>query len=177
MKTLLILLLSMTFTVQSQANTCRDLYQSDVWDQVTMQDVGEGYIYGSGIAGMAAGGVAGCYIGSLFAGFGLGIMIGAPILLYSGLGSVKGVIALHNLKPNKMIRLIDQAEFYAENQGTPGKTLLKLWKKLDQKYTLKELSDHIAKGNQDLSLCTMDHVSFNYLKKMIRQGQVQVSSK
>ncbi len=184
MKRLLIGLLALSIASTSfGSTTCEDLYEYDVWNSLDFSEDNadkvvklKGWANGTSLAGFAFSGIIGAATAT--EGMLLPIVLAGtaagPVVILAGIGATAGVIAIHNHKPNKMIKLINESERYSRVQGTPGKQLRKLYKKLDQKYSLKELADHISKGNKDQSLCSTDNVSFRKLKKMIKNGDIKL---
>ena len=174
MRLLLIGLIALTITSASFATTCKDLYRQDKWGSVGISEDAGMAILGTGTAGFAMSGFIGAMTvtsSQLIPVILVGTAAG-PVAILGGIGATAGAIAIHNHKPNKMIKLIEQSELYSKVQGTPGKQLRMLSKKLDNKYSLKEIADYISAGNRDLSLCSTDLVSFRNLKNMIRSGEI-----
>lgn len=158
-------LLLLSFSIQaSEATTCLDLYEKKKM-YIDIEATTNGILGSSVAVGGAAGMVAGAVIGSsygVWAGIGLtfvGFYPGAAVGAVVGgaaLGAVVGTVALYNMKPNRMIRLIRQANAYNENGYEPGRTLQRIhmkFFKINPDLSLDEFSKIISQANQDRSLC------------------------
>lgn len=178
-KLMTILLLLSSFS--SYSRTCKDLYQNDTWRKVVIdENIGMNMVYSGGFGFLTSAFITGmkfnngtiaskAVLPALFKG-----TVAAPVAILGLVGVSASVTAIHNLKPQKMIRLIEEAQFYSVNEEVPGKQLKKLWKKVNKEYTLKELADYITRANEDLSFCTIDRISFNQLTNHIKDGTVNV---
>ncbi len=156
----LISLISPTFSfAEDESKTCRDIYQEKIWTIEKFEDAG-GLIgltsFTSGlITGLAATSVGFAFVGAA-----------VPVA-----GFVTTVV-IHNAKPKKMIKLIDEANAIINNPDSiiSGKHLNKLHKQVNRSnnISIHELAMKIYNGNKNLSFCSYDSLSYNQIKRFLK---------
>lgn len=164
----------------ASANTCRDVYASKKWisplkiDQ--LGDVAESTAAMGGVVGTMVSLSAmssATYPGVVVAVGMVGGAAAGPIIFLSALGISTSVVAIHDSKFNKVIKLIDQANKHHLYATKPGKLLKKLHKKISQEseISIEDLSETIFRKNLDLSLCS-DEKELSSFKKLAKEISV-----
>lgn len=104
---------------------------------------------------------------SFFKGWAFAVVV--PVVV---MGVVEGVVAIQNIKPKKMIKLITQAKNYNANPGSvPGNLLERLYKSISKKrdINISDLAATLVKGNEDGTMC-FGSPSYSKLKNNLKQG-------
>lgn len=161
-------------------NTCKQLYLESRNDTFLNWDA-HNYDREDGRTIALATGGTGLMTGGILAMSGLGV---STILILPGaglaaIGAVEGVIALTNIKENKMIDFLNQSIAYYNNggQGVPGRLLKKFHKKISKihdELSVFDIARWVAEGNRDGSLCKSSVSSFRRILKYVKSGDIKI---
>jgi hypothetical protein len=169
-------ILTLTFFTSIASANCIEMYKMQKWANYNRSDYKAA---GTQVGAASAVGTMVAIPAALTYGSVIPLVIGAstfPAIAIPIVGINVGVIAIHNARPNKMIKLIKNADDYIQSGNEPGKQLSKLHEKLEGRLSVEELASYISNGNKDLSLCTKDIRSFNSLKKKLETGDALLTS-
>lgn len=99
-----------------------------------------------------------------------------PAAVVTTIGVETGVVALQNIKENKMIDLIIQSRDYVQKGGIPGKRLKKLHTQINKSANveLRDLAEMIVRTDEDQSLCANDLASLREVSRAVENGELQI---